>query len=96
VKCASSPGSGKIKMTAPSMNESNDVRQDRREWFHQMGRWISAAALAGVAGYLVMRKNVSLTNQTCTNKGICRGCSEFGPCNLPAALSAKEALTRRS
>jgi hypothetical protein len=82
-------------MTAPSMHESKDFRQDRREWFRHVGRWIGAGALAGVAGYLVMRKNVTLSNQTCTNKGICRGCSEFGPCNLPAALSAKEVLTRR-
>lgn len=46
---------------------------------------IAGGAVAGV-GALATKKG-----QTCTNQGICRGCATFEACELPQALSAKEA-----
>ena len=57
----------------------------RREFFRAAARFGSLAAI-GVAAYLTSR---SRKGQTCINNSICRGCSAFSDCGLPAALSAK-------
>jgi hypothetical protein len=45
--------------------------------------------LAAMAARAVSGKR--LTNQECTNQGICRGCPGYTDCELPQALSAKQA-----
>ena len=75
---------------------AEDIEKDRRELFRVVGRSLAAVGLAGVSGWLVSRKRVRLSGQTCTNRGICRGCGAFDECGLPAALSAKESLRRET
>jgi hypothetical protein len=47
-----------------------------------------AAGAAGAAGRRLPR-----AGQTCVNQGVCRGCTAYSGCGLPAALSAKRVLS---
>ena len=46
--------------------------------------------LAGL-GALAARTVAGRRNQSCTNRGVCAGCPEFTGCELPQALSARQA-----
>ena len=72
-------------MKNPSPNEP--IR--RREFLRSGVRY---GLLAGL-GAVVVRTVSSgrLGKQTCTNQGICRGCPDYSGCELPQALSAKQA-----
>lgn len=59
---------------------------NRRDFIINIGRWLLLGLLAGGTAALVAR-----SGETCVNRGICRGCSEFSSCGLPQALSAKQA-----
>lgn len=64
----------------------------RREFLKAAGRLI---ALGGL-GILVFRPvgrggaRRPTDGETCVNDGLCRGCTAFAGCGLPAALSAKQ------
>jgi len=64
-----------------------DFDQSRRGFLRGIGRAVVLALLAGGTALLVFRRG----SETCVNSGICRGCTEFGDCGLPQALSAKRA-----
>jgi len=51
-------------------------------------RYGALAAIGALATRLVARRS----RETCINEGICRGCTEFGDCSLPQALSARAVL----
>ena len=53
-------------------------------------RYGALAAVGALATRLVARHS----RETCINEGVCRGCTEFGDCGLPQALSARAALKR--
>jgi len=61
--------------------------QSRRGFFRGIGRAAALALLTGGTALLVFRRG----RETCVNSGICRGCTAFGDCGLPQALSAKRA-----
>jgi hypothetical protein len=71
---------------------SSDLQRQlhRREFFRAAARYGSLTAI-GVAAYLTSR---SRKGQACINNSICRGCSAFTDCSLPAALSAKVARAK--
>jgi hypothetical protein len=69
---------------------------NRREFLRSSARYALLAGLAAVSAVLVKRGGAGLSNQTCINKGICRGCGVFEECGLPQALSAKQVLQSRS
>lgn len=64
-----------------------DFDQSRRRFLRSIGRAAVLAVLAGGTAVLVARRG----SETCVNSGICRGCTAFGDCGLPQALSAKRA-----
>lgn len=58
----------------------------RREFLRWLVRGALLAGLAGGVGALTARNR-----ETCVNQGICRGCAAFRDCELPQALSTKQA-----
>ena len=69
---------------------------NRREFFRTGARYLALSAVAVVTSVLVKRKAVLLPGQSCTNEGLCRGCSAFEDCGLPQALSYKRVMNKRS
>ncbi|MDW8310851.1 MAG: hypothetical protein RMK20_15880 [Verrucomicrobiales bacterium] len=63
----------------------------RREFLRDGVRYALLAGLAAASASLVSRRGGALPNQTCINRGICRGCNALPNCGLPQALSFKQA-----
>jgi hypothetical protein len=67
-------------------------KSNRREFLRRCARWSAFGVLAGISGVLIKRTtDVDPENQQCDNRGVCRQCSSYSNCGLPAALSAKNA-----
>ena len=62
---------------------------ERRAFLRSGVRYGLLAGLAAVAARA--GSGGRLTNQNCTNQGICGGCPDYTGCELPQALSAKQA-----
>lgn len=71
------------------MNEADQGRANRRDFFRGGTRYALLAALGAVSAVLFKRSGGQLTGQTCINQGICSKCTAFNGCGLPSALSAK-------
>ena len=81
------------------MSDSDDQKMKRREFFRGLLRTAALAGLGLAGGALAARAalpgnggGAPLREQSCINRGICRGCQAFPDCGLPQALSAKDAL----
>jgi hypothetical protein len=72
------------------MNEADQGRANRREFFRGGARYALLTALGAVSAILFKRSGGKLTGQTCLNQGICSKCTVFTGCGLPQALSAKQ------
>ena len=70
-------------MKKPFSNEP----MDRREFLRGSLRYGLLAGLAALTARTLTRRGA----QSCTNEGICRGCPVYTGCELPQALSAKQA-----
>lgn len=68
----------------------------RREFLRDGARYALLAGLAAASASLAARRGGALPNQTCVNRGICRGCSALPDCGLPQALSFKLSTQPRS
>lgn len=66
------------------------VNAERRTFLKSIGRLLLAVGLAGGAAALLLRD----PQHSCTRNGLCRGCSTFARCDLPQALSARQAGVR--
>ena len=68
---------------------SSDLQRPvpRREFFRAVAR-LGSLTVLGVVAYLTTHRR---PGQSCQNNSLCRGCSAFRDCGLPAALSAKAA-----
>ena len=68
----------------------------RRQFLKSAARLVLLGGL-GVLGLRLLRGGVRgrrlLPGQTCVNQGVCRGCTAYSGCGLPAALSARRALS---
>ena len=62
----------------------------RREFLRGTVRYGLLTGFAAL-GVRAISQRGRLGNQTCTNEGICRGCPTYSDCELPQALSAKQA-----
>jgi len=69
-----------------------EQREDRREFFRAAARYGLLAVVSSIAALAGRSRRTE--RQRCWNSGICRGCSHFTACGLPAALSAKRAQSR--
>jgi len=67
----------------------------RREFLRVGVRHALLAGLAAVSAVLAKRRAAGLPGQTCINQGICRGCNAVSDCELPQALSFKQATQNR-
>ena len=65
---------------------------DRRSFFRKLAAGAALAALGALTAVLASRRTPSVAGETCTNRGICRGCPAFAGCGLPQALSARQVL----
>jgi hypothetical protein len=74
-----------------AMNETGQNNGSRREFLRGGARYALLAGLGAVSAVLFKRSGGKLSSQTCINQGICSGCTAFGGCGLPQALSAKQA-----
>ena len=65
----------------------------RRDFFRLAGR---VGLLAGTAllAYKIWPGRAGVTRQSCVNRGICRDCPQARDCELPAALSVRQAGSR--
>lgn len=75
------------------MIESN-TPQSRREFFRSVGRYAVLGIMTTAGALLAKRGGIDRTSQRCTNKGVCCNCGAYKGCRLPAALSAKQAMTK--
>lgn len=71
------------------MSHSNDSPIDRRRLFTRAGRLAAFGLIAGAAGTLAARGQLS--QAPCTRDHVCRGCGTLTACGLPQALSFKQA-----
>jgi hypothetical protein len=62
----------------------------RREFLRDHIRHALLAGIAVVTATLIARRGKALPGQTCVNQGVCSGCTVFGNCGLPQALSARQ------
>lgn len=60
--------------------------KNRRGFLRSIGRASLALALGGGVGALVAR------NGECPSPGLCRGCASLGACELPEAMTARQAM----
>jgi hypothetical protein len=77
------------------MRQAHSKAQSRREFFRAIGRGAALGGLALLTAVLARRKAEPAGRQACVNRGICRGCGALARCGLPAALSARQALSER-
>lgn len=77
-----------------------EKRHSRRELFRATGRGLAVGALAAGAVVLGIRNRrqraLDPEDHRCINQGLCKGCSKFSGCSLPAATSAKRAGVRHT
>lgn len=71
------------------MRISSGTVESRREFFRTAGRYTLLGLLAAGAA-LTLRKKTPLGGR-CINRGFCAACGVFAGCELPQALSAKQA-----
>ena len=71
----------------------------RRQFLKTAAR-LALLAGFGALGLRLLRGGAGATGgrlyragQSCVNQGVCRGCTAYSGCGLPAALSAKRALS---
>jgi len=77
------------------MNIGDRHRQSRRDFLTGMLRTLGLAGLAVFAGTILTRRPATGPRETCINKNLCRPCTAFDRCELPAALSARQAMDKR-
>jgi len=68
----------------------------RRQFLRDGLRYIVLGGLAAVSGRLASRRAAPPAGQVCVSAGICRGCAAWDDCQLPQALSAREAIGHSS
>lgn len=68
---------------------SDEYREDRREFIKSMFRKFALGGLVLGTGGLVGKQKSGIA--TCVNNGICGDCNVYRECELPQALSRKEA-----
>jgi len=74
------------------MNEADQNHgPSRREFMRDGFRYALLTGLASVSVALFKRCGGKLSGQTCVNQGICSNCTAYTACELPQALSAKQA-----
>jgi hypothetical protein len=71
------------------MRFSMEKASKRREFFRASARYCFLSIAALVVSVLARRGQ--LAHQRCLNRGICSQCLAFKDCELPAALSARQA-----
>jgi hypothetical protein len=64
-------------------------KMDRRGFIEKVGRGSMLAALAAMAGILVVRKQVQ-PDQECTDGFRCRECRSLSNCQLPEAITTRD------
>ena len=71
------------------MSDGRNEKHNRREFLRGVARGAVLGGIALVA--LCARRRGAPLRQSCTNGGLCRGCSAYDDCGLPQALTAKRA-----
>lgn len=71
-------------------NRQNE-KQDRRDFFRTLGRRIAYVFL-GFGGMILFARSEKKgrDEHRCTGDGVCPGCTRFGDCILPQAVSARK------
>jgi purine-cytosine permease-like protein len=67
----------------------------RRTFFRKLAAGLAMTALGALTAVLASRRTPSAAGETCTNRGICRGCPAFAGCGLPQAVSARQVLGKK-
>jgi hypothetical protein len=79
----------KVRNRPRHMIFSPGVNSNRREFFRAGARYGLLGILAVVAALTGAKRRLS--GQHCVNRGLCNACAVFESCELPQALSAKQA-----
>jgi hypothetical protein len=93
VKAAPGPTDPAQGVLFSHMNETGQGRGDRREFLRGSARYALLTTLAALSAALFKHSGGKLSGQTCSNQGICCGCSAYAGCGLPAALTRKQATS---
>ncbi|MAE60106.1 MAG: hypothetical protein CMJ49_01990 [Planctomycetaceae bacterium] len=74
------------------MTEHDPSPRSRRDLFRSAVRYATLGAVTVVTAGLVTKRVTKPTEAPCVNRGICRQCAAARSCNLPAALSFRDAV----
>ena len=72
------------------MVDGNDNLIKRREVILGFGRFGVLGLLGGLAVFGEAKRRRLLREGKCVSGGVCGGCSAFGDCGLPQAISLKQ------
>ena len=71
-------------------DNDNDA-ESRREFLRGGVRYALLAGIGAVAAVVAGKPSGHLPGQTCINEGVCRRCGIVSDCDLPQALSFRQA-----
>jgi len=87
----STPGTRELE---ESDAEKRDAEPSRRELLRGWARYVVLGALTGFSAGLLVRGAGASGRGRCSPSACCRQCPGFSQCNLPRAVSAREAKKR--
>jgi hypothetical protein len=71
------------------MSSSIEKAQSRRNFFKSALRYAALGGLGAIAGGTIAKNRRLAKQGICINRELCRKCTIFSECTLPAALYAK-------
>lgn len=74
------------------MAEHDKDSRSRRDMIRSAVRYATLGAVTAVTTCLITKRVAKPTEAPCVNRGICRQCTVARSCNLPAALSYRDAV----
>ena len=74
------------------MSELLDQKQNRREFFRSIGRYLILGGLLGTTGTLLARRKSASVTELPANIEACRKCSFLKRCDQPAAVLVRKEM----
>ncbi|MFC1714237.1 hypothetical protein ACFL6S_11230 [Candidatus Poribacteria bacterium] len=76
------------------MSDLFQQKQNRREFFRGIGRYMLLGGLVSTSGVLVTRRKMASAEEKSVDISICRSCTFLGRCKQPDALLTREEMAR--
>jgi hypothetical protein len=77
------------------MSKPAETAERRRAFLKSLVRYPLLAGTGLAAGWLTAKRGPLSPEETCVNRGHCRGCTVLGDCGLPQGRLARQAMGRK-